>query len=244
MQQIDTLLAQFLQGRSLYAPVRRLLNLVFVCSLASYLYVFVYGPYRIFEWSERDAIINFFVSGEFIIPFCLFTIVYYVTQWIPVMLFGIVAYFIRIKIVRALTRKRVAKRKVRKWVNMFIRYSHYTPKPLTKDEAVTFMEQFVQHLTPEEVVKLEKEMEEPLKLAEANMILFFRTALAITIYFHALPHFGWRLYTLVLGVLIYALLMLISATVILKVLPPFFNRVRVEMEHYVVAHANKKLEQK
>lgn len=238
MQPIDTLLAQFLSGRSLYAPLRRVLNFVFVASLASYAFIHFHGPYRIFQWSERDAIINFFVHGDFTIPFALFVIVYYITQWIPVFLFGGLVYLIRIKMVRVITRKRISKRKVQKWVNYFLKLSEYTPEPLTKEQAIGVFQQYLAHLTPSEVTKLEKEMEEPLKLAEANIILFFRTALAITVYFNTLPHFGWRLYTLVITVLLVALFLLIIATLLLQVLPPLLHRLRQEVERYLQSQAS------
>jgi hypothetical protein len=233
MQQIDALLSQFLHGRSLYAPVRRILNLVFAVSLTSYLYIRTHGSYHIFKLSQREEIFNFFTRGEFIIPFSLFVIVYYITQWIPAVVLSAITFWLRARLARVFTHKKMPKRERNSLINSFVKYSRYTPTPLTKAQAHEIMGLFITHVTQDELQLMIKETEAPIKTLEANLILFFRTMLAITVYFVSLPQFGWRLYTLVLVVLICAMILIFCASLVLKVLPPFLQRVRLEMEQYL-----------
>jgi hypothetical protein len=173
MQQIDALLSQFLHGRSLYAPVRRILNLVFAVSLTSYLYIRTHGSYHIFKLSQREEIFNFFTRGEFIIPFSLFVIVYYITQWIPAVVLSAITFWLRARLARVFTHKKMPKRERNSLINSFVKYSRYTPTPLTKAQAHEIMGLFITHVTQDELQLMIKETEAPIKTLEANLILFF-----------------------------------------------------------------------
>jgi hypothetical protein len=219
MQQLDLLLGQFLSGRSFYAPVRRALNMLFTISLTSYLYIQVHGPYRIYQLDERDEIIAFFTSGFFFIPFSFFIITYYVTQWVPAFIFDFGAYVVRVLIARKLSRKNFSKRWIRRWINRIVLNSKYTPRRFSRAELERVLLELRTHVTSTQLSQMRESFKAPLKQAEANFILFSRTVVAITVYFNVLPQFGWKLYVLVLGVLVFAMSILVVGVVVLHVLP-------------------------
>lgn len=232
MQQFDLLIRQFLEGRSIYGPVRRVLNFVFTTSLTSYWYVRVYGSYRIYEFSERDAIIAFFTSGTFIIPFSLFVIVYYVTQWVASAFFlgcSNLALVLGAKYVRE---KRWKPREIRRLMRELEATKHYWPEQPSRIDMGRLVVLLRDQLSPQVLSELKEELKEPVKKAEASFILFARTTLAVTVYFNALPQFGWRLYALILTVLVVAMLILIAGVFILQVIPHLMTRVRTELVKY------------
>lgn len=232
MQQFDLLLRQFLEGRSIYGPVRRVLNFVFTVSLTSYLYTRVYGPYRIYELSERDAIIGFFTSGTFIIPFSLFVIVYFLTQWVAALFFLGCSNLALVIGAKYLREKRWKQREIRSLMRDFERTKHYWPEQPSQIDMGRLVVLLRDQLNPQLLSELKEELKEPVKKAEASFILFARTALAVTVYFNALPQFGWRLYALIFTVLAVAMLILIAGVVILQVIPHLVARVRTELVKY------------
>ena len=209
-----------------------MLNFVFTVSLTSYWYVRVYGPYRIYEFSERDAIIAFFTSGTFIIPFSLFVIVYYVTQWVASFVFLAFTNLALVLGAKYVREKRWKPREIRRLMRELEATKHYWPEQPSGIDMGRLVVLFRDQLSPQVLAEIKEDLKEPVKKAEASFILFARTTLAVTVYFKALPQFGWRLYALILTVLVVAMLILIAGVVILQVIPHVMTRVRTELVKY------------
>jgi len=232
MHQVDYVLKQFLEGQSIYGPVRRLLNFVFTTSLTSYLYVRFYGPYRIFEFGERDAIIEFFTSGFFTIPFSLFVIVYFVTEWLASGLFLIITNLALIVGAKYLREKRWARKDILSFMRDVEQTKHYWPEQPSNMDMGRLVVLFRDQLSPQALSELKEELNEPVKKAEASFILFVRTTIAVSVYFIALPEFGGGLYALILVVLFMAMSILLGGVVVLQVFPHLMARVRSELVKY------------
>lgn len=232
MQFPETVLKQFLEGRSMYGPLRRLLNFVFTTSLTSYLYVQVYGPYRIYELSERDAIIEFFTSGVFIIPFSLFVIVYYLTEWVAGFFFLACTNLALVLGAKYVREKHWAPNEVLGLMKELEATKHYWPEQPSRIDMGRLVVLVRDQLSPEVLSELKEELNEPVKNAEASFILFVRTTIAVSVYFNALPQFGWRLFLLILTVLVVAMLILIGGVFVLQIIPHLMKRVRSELVKY------------
>jgi len=233
MEEGYTLLGDFLKGRSLYAPMRRLLNLVFTTSLTSYAYIYFYGAYEVMDLVKGETLLRAFVSGTFIIPFSLFVIVYYLTQWGAALIFEVAIYIGTFKLARRLIRSKWSQKHIRLWLQRIYRSSKYAPQPLSPALMQQVLAQVKTELTHKALVDMKKSLEVPIKAAEASFILFVRTVIAITVYFNALPQFGHRLFWSVLVVLVIAMVIVCFGVILLKVIPEMLMRLRQECDRII-----------
>lgn len=230
MDQFFTLLTDFLRGRSLYAPLRRLLNLVFTISLTSYLYVHYFGAYSVDDLLSLRFLAESFIRGAFIVPFSLFAIVYYVTQWTASLMFGGISYFATVLFMRWFIKQQWTQQHIRLWLRRIYRSSKYTPKPLNSQMVEQALVQVKTEMTQETLVDIRTSLQDQIKAAEASFILFFRIVVTITCYYGTLPQFGSRLYWTVLVVLVLAMFIITAGVVILTVVPEVLARFRVECD--------------
>ena len=56
----------FIDGKSIYKPIRKVLNLLFCLSITAFVYKTIYGPYQLYDLSEYKRIISFFIDGVFL----------------------------------------------------------------------------------------------------------------------------------------------------------------------------------
>ena len=68
--------------------LKRIFNILLVGSITSFLFVRAYFEYDIIDASNYQGLYQFFINGEFIVPFALFFIIWYLTQGIGGLIFN------------------------------------------------------------------------------------------------------------------------------------------------------------
>ena len=230
MEEGFSLLSEFLNGRSIYAPVRRLLNLVFAVSITSYWYSALYGDYTIAHVLNPEKVLGLFASGRFFIPFSLFVVVYYSTQWVAVLVFALLGNLGARWLIGHLGRSDWSKKHVRVWLRRIYRSNQYTQMGITPELLEIALDKARTELTEVTLMEIRKDLRVEVKKAEANFILFCRTILAMTIYVNVLPMFSTTLYWSALGVLIVAISIVCMSVVVLHVVPEWLKRLRAEFD--------------
>ena len=195
MNYLFLLLGDYLKGKSVYPAFRRMLNLLFNISIASFVYEKCYGNYTWLNYNDYKSILDFFIKGNFFIPFSIFLVVYGTTQFLSIAFFGALNHFKTIKITREILQYQFKKETVDERLKEIKKVSKYvSPISLTKNTMLEVYQELRKHITPEAFEEIEKGLKEPKQNLEANFSLAFRMAIAITIYFFSLPQFGWLLY--------------------------------------------------
>jgi|JI6StandDraft_1071083.scaffolds.fasta_scaffold01651_4 hypothetical protein len=82
--------------------IRTFLNIVFLTSLTSYLYIHFYGDYTIYSINEYKEILQFFLSGEFLKIGAIYFLTFLTTKIISDLLFELFNYVMRSLLKRAI----------------------------------------------------------------------------------------------------------------------------------------------
>lgn len=244
MNEVFLIAADYLKGKSVYSPIRRGMNLLLNISIASFIYEKLYGHYTWLNYNDYKGILDFFVKGNFFIPFSIFIAVYGLTQFISICVFYGLNHFKTLKMQRSIIAYQLKQVEVDKHLKEINKVSkHVAPYRLTKPMMLQIAQELNKHITPEVLEQMQKELKEPQQNLEASFHFIFRLLIAITIYFYSIPHFGWLLYAVALLTLWGAMYVLMFAYRFLDILPLAFRKFNAVAQEYILAH-QKETEQK
>lgn len=229
MKELGLIVADFLKGKSIYAPARRLLNLLFTLSITSFIYERTHGPFTWLDYHDYKGILDFFIKGRFFIPFSIFIIVHYTTLWLASITFTVINYFPSVRLTRSIINYEVKAASVKQYLGEVQQVSKkITPIELTPQLMQLLYEHLSTELKPADLETLRQESDKQKKLTETNFIFFVRAAIAITLYFASMAAFGWKLYVLVIAVLLGAMYVTMLGYRFFDVLPVLVNRLVAE----------------
>lgn len=237
MNTIFIIAGDYLKGKSVYPSVRRMLNLLLNISIASFVYERCYGYYTWLNYNDYKGILDFFIKGNFFIPFSIFLVVYSLTQFVSIVFFLGLNHFKSIKITRQIIQYQFKKETVDERIREINKVSKYvTPIRLTKSKLLELYQELRNHITPEAFEEIEKGLKEPKQNLEANFTLAFRMLIAITIYFLSIPQFGWVLYSTATLVLIVTMYVLMIAYRFFEIIPTLMRKLHHHAEEYLKVH--------
>jgi hypothetical protein len=240
MNEIFIIAGDYLKGQSVYPAFRRMLNLLFNISIASFIYEKCYGNYTWLNYNDYKGILDFFIKGNFFIPFSIFLVVYGTTQFLSIAFFGALNHFKTIKITREILQYQFKKETVDERLKEIRKVSKYvSPISLTKNTMLEVYQELRKQITPEAFEEIEKGLKEPKQNLEANFSLAFRMAIAITIYFFSLPQFGWLLYLTAMIVLFVGMYVLMISYRFLDIIPTLMRKFHHQAEEYLKLHTQK-----
>jgi hypothetical protein len=240
MNEIFIIAGDYLKGKSVYPAFRRMLNLLFNISIASFIYEKCYGNYTWLNYNDYKGILDFFIKGKFFIPFSIFLVVYGTTQFLSIAFFSALNHFKTIKITREILQYQFKKETVDERLKEIKKVSKYvSPISLSKNKMLEVYQEVRNHITPEAFEEIEKGLKEPKQNLEANFSLAFRMAIAITIYFFSLPQFGWLLYLTAMIVLFIGMYVLMISYRFLDIIPTLMRKFHHQAEEYLKLHTQK-----
>ncbi|MFA6089444.1 MAG: hypothetical protein WC755_06275 [Candidatus Woesearchaeota archaeon] len=234
MNEIFIITGDYLRGKSVYPIFRRLLNLLFNVSISSFIYEKCYGNYSWLNYNDYKGILDFFIKGNFFIPFSIYVLVYSVTQFLSIIYFFLFNHFKTIKLTRKILLYQIKKDHVNERLKEISKVSKYvSPVKLTKNTMISLYKELRGQITPEAFNELEKGLKEPKQNLEANFTLVFRMSIAISIYFFSIPKFGWLLYLIIITVSIIVMYVLMISYRFLDILPTLMRKFHLHAEEYL-----------
>lgn len=243
MTELFNIASYYIQGKPVYPALRRMLNLLFNISIASFIYEKCYGSYSWLNITDYKSILDFFIKGNFFIPFSIFVVVYGVTQFMSSAFFSILNHFKSVKIQREILQYQYKKDKIDKGMSEIHKASKYVaPMDLTPELMLKAYQELRKDIKPEVFQELESGLKEPKQNLEANFNLAFRALIAITLYFISLPQFGWILFTVVAIVLLLGMYILILAYRLLDIIPTALRKFHTQAEMYLQTEVKNKSE--
>jgi len=237
MSDIFSIVSHFIQGKPIYSPIRRLLNLLFNISIASFIYINLYGEYELMNYYDYKAIFNFLFKGHFFIPFSIFVVVYAITQFLGTILFFILTHFRSVKNHRKILKFKLEKAEIDENLHLISTFSKYlTPIELDPEKMVAFYNEFRSEINVNALKELENSIVKPKNNLEVNFIFTFRMLVAIAFYYSSIPDFGIGIFSIFS--LISIVLMYIYATtyMILDIIPITVKKLYSEAEKYILEH--------
>lgn len=236
MNQIFIIVGDYLKGKSIYPAFRRILNLLFNVSIASFIYEKSYGNYIWLNYNDYKGILDFFIKGNFFIPFSIFLVVYSTTQFLSIVFFSAFNYFKTLRITRKILQYQFNKDNIDESLLELNKVSkNVSPIKLTKNTLLELYKELRKEITQEILEDINKGLMESKRNLEASFTLTFRMAIAITIYYFSIPQFSGTLYCIVLIILILTMYILTISYRFLDILPTLFRKFHSQAEMYLEA---------
>lgn len=226
MDILGNITSKFLKGESVIHEGRRILNLLLNISITSFFYVKFYGEYNWIPFSEYTRMFDFFVKGQFIIPFCIFVIVYSVTQFVSWILFAWLTHWGTIKIKKGIIDYELEPEDEQKGIDYLKTVSKYAVKEDVSDEKLSeFYIEFKKEMGDSFYTDLNKEFTKEKKNISENFYFVIRFIVTIIIYNYYLPNFDNGLFFIALITLIILAVFLVISYKSLEILPVIIKKV-------------------
>ena len=226
MDILGNITSKFLKGESIIHEGRRIFNLLLNISITSFFYEKFYGEYNWIPFSEYTKMFDFFVKGEFIIPFCIFVIVYSITQFLSWILFAWLTHWGTIKIKKEIIDYELEPEVEQKGIDYLKTVSKYAVKEDVSDEKLTeFYIEFKKEMGDTFYDEMNKEFSKQKKNIADNFYFVVRFVAAITIYHYYLTNFDNILFVIALITLIILGVFLVLSHKSLEILPVIIKKV-------------------
>lgn len=239
MTELFNIASHFIQGKPIYQPARRLLNLLLNVSISSYFYVLWFGQYQWLDVTDYKGILDFFVGGQFFLPFSIFIMVYVATETIGSGLFAALTHFWSVRNQRRLLNYSLTSEHVDIGAEIVQDFSKVVlPDELTKEKMIAFYKKYSPEITPEALQELKTVLTEPKKNLESNFTTTCRIAIALLVYAGTVEHLSGGFLIGIMVLLGLLGLFFILAYRILDILPAFFNMLKKEGDRYLALEEN------
>jgi len=235
MKQLFNIAELYIQGQPIYPPLRRILNLLFNLSISSFIYQKFYGNYVWMDIKDYKGILDFFIKGQFFIPFSIFVVVYAITQSLANILFIASTHFTSVKYQRKIIAFKLEQDEVEEGFKQIEQKTKsFVPIDLTKDVLLSAYHTIRVQITEEVFNELKTSLDKPKKVIEENFIVVFRGIIAISVYACILSEFSRVLYFIVLLVGVAFLLLCVIGHCLFDLIPTFLKRFHNELEEYIM----------
>lgn len=189
------LFVDYLSGAPVYPALRRLLGLLFIASITSFLFEFLYGKYLWLDLSDYKSILTFFIKGDFFIPLSLFLLVYIAIEFCAFILLLLLTHKKVIRLRRTVLLYKTNRKDIDEIVRNITKISKYTgPLRMSKSVIRQAYNHFRLDITNESFNALHQASKIAKENLSVNFSLLFKALLSISIYFLQLPHFGYLLF--------------------------------------------------
>lgn len=225
---------KYLNEKTLFPTVKRVLNFCFVLGISSFVFEKYYFKYSLLDITDYKAQYEFIAHGLFIIPFSIFFFVWAFSNMIGQGLFSvcnsIMANLFRAKIINYSVKKNEAIKMLKTTESMLEKQIIVKPK---KEWFVLIYES----LKTPDAAKSHGEMVNNLELYKKKLtndsILVLRALIAICIYYSIVSYFGWILFVLLLMFLIIIIFLLVLGYQFAELLPTVIQKAAFEIEKYI-----------
>lgn len=239
MTEILNIASHFIQGKPIYQPARRLLNLLLNISVSSYFYVLWFGQYRWLDITDYKGILDFFIGGQFFLPFSVFIMVYVATETIGYLIFLSSTHFWSVRNQRKLLNYSLTSEHVDIGADIVQSFGQVVvPAELTKEQMFDFYRKYSPEITPEALQELKTELSEPKKNLECNFTTTCRIAIALLVYAGTVEHLNGGFLIGIMVLLVILGMFFILAYRILDILPAFFKMLKEEGDRYLALEEN------
>lgn len=194
-------IASKVSERSISIRIKALLNILFVGSLTSAVFEYVFFEYILIDAEDYENVYRFFIDGQFFIPLSLFFLLWHTTDLAGSLIFKLPNMYVERKFKKSVINFSIEK---------FSFFDNMDP------EAKRIADQVVKIPSDSWTIELLKEFKKStdyvkiskgLNIARDRLsnesVLIFRAFILITIYFNSIEYFGWSLYVLLFFTIVF-----------------------------------------
>lgn len=240
MNQYLFFIGDYLKGKPIYPVARRILSLLFSISLSSFLFEKFYFKYDWVDITNYKAILDFFIKGDFFLPFSIFIVVHYLLDWISEGLFLLLVLKKSTKMLKEVYDYEFKKSDYK---NLLETLNHnpvaVMPFELNKTVLIEFFKYLSTEISSEQWNQFEKSIEKQKSNIQESFKLALKALFTITVYFLIVPHFGLMLYIFIFIILTLATMSLFYGYLLMDVIPTAIRRFHYEVSKYLKEKENK-----
>lgn len=224
----------YIQGKSIYRPILKILNLLFIISLSSFYYEKFFGRYVWLDITDYKSILDFFIKGSFFIPFSTFLITYIFINLASNLIFIVFKFFGDLVFTRPIKYHYLRRQSIEDRISEINLVSSFiVPVNLTKRSFFDFYVKLRNELNHNVLFELSKEIERPKENLEKTFDLIVKVIILIFTYYTTLPQFGSWTMTIIILCLIISMIFITFAYKILSILPYLLEKLYYIFEaHY------------
>ncbi len=234
-------IADYLKGKSVYPAAARILNFLFSVSISSFVFETFYFHYYWLDISDYKAVLNFFIKGDFFIPFSIFIIIHSILDVVSHFVFTLTTFRKSASLLKGIIQYEFNKEHYRSVITS-VNNNPVVDMPVVLDK--NYLLELYKHLqaniTADDWNELSKTCDEQKASVKRNFSLLFKAVVVITIYFVTIPHFGWFLYLLVILVLILLMSLMWIGYLFFDLLPAAIGTFRNAVEVYIEGRTKRK----
>lgn len=235
MNFLNLILDNYLNGKATFGPIRRILDMIFSASIASFLFKRFYFNYQFLDITDYKGIFEFFLDGRFFIPLALFAFVHYGLYLISSIFFILTTTRQSRKWVQSIIRAKVTKKDItgtRKQLKKHAitrNYINLTPSWIADTYKI-----LKESITQEQWKNAETMVKQTSQNVERNFQLNIKVLVTISIYFFfTAPYFGVILYILSTIALLATMIFFWYSYLVLDVLPTLVRKIDYELQQIV-----------
>lgn len=219
----------YLKGKSIFSPASKFLSFCFSVSISSFIFKKYYFNYKLLDFTDYKGLYDFFVTGSFIIPLILFTVIHYGISIIANGIFSLSAEHKSSKWKTWILKQKIDKGDYRRFYKT-INQNPLIPFPVKMDKGVIikYYEAVKKSISSEQWEMARVQAKNKKREIVENFILAFKGIIALTVYFINIAYFGILLYVLIIVVLIASLIFFFFAFLTLDVAPLLIQKVDLE----------------
>jgi hypothetical protein len=206
-------------SKSTSSKLRGFLNFVFTASITAALFQSIYFKYEVYDITDYKVIVDFFLTGNFFIPFILFLIIYRITYYIPNILFFLSNHFITKYLDKKLDP--LFDTIIRSTDDFIISILELTKRIVDRHKEEVFSQY---------VLKLRKSQWD----IEDGFVLYTRGLICAIIYYCKLPHFGGILFTTVIFLFVLSFFIRIVGYQLIHIIINYGKRLRIELDKKII----------
>ncbi len=234
MKDLFNIANYYIEGKPIYAPIVRLLNLLFLLCISSFIYEKIYGVYEWLDFSDYKSILNYLIKGKFFIPFSIFISVYSITQFISFMIIKVLLHLFSVKIQQKIIDFQLKEKDIENNLNKLETTSkRVSPIVINKEILTKYYFQIKNKLTSEKLEDFKKGIESSKKNTEDFFVLLVRCIIVISIFKFSLPEYGLFLYIVTLICIVLGLVISFFGYWLLGILPTIIRKFSSEFEAYL-----------
>lgn len=234
MIELIKIIEPYLNGKRNYSTLRSALSLLINVSISSFTFETFYGSYEWYNISDYKLILDFFIKGNFFVPFAIFVIISTLLNLIANIVFYRTNHFKTNKLIRKIINVEINKQQIEDTILIMNKsMTDATPVVLTVEQLISIYKELKGKFTNEELFKIRKQINILKRNIKDQYILLLQMGVAILIYFYTLSNFGIILFIISQVLIISMIYVTIIFYRLLEILPFFLRRFNKEAESYI-----------
>jgi hypothetical protein len=234
MIELIKIIEPYLNSKGNYSTVRKAVGLLINLSISSFTFETFYGAYKWYDINDYKLILDFFIKGNFFVPFVIFIITSSSIILIANLLFYAANHFKTNKLIRKIISVEINHQQIEDTI-IFMNKSitHTTPVVLTTEQLIAIYKDLKSKISDNQLFKIKKQIDISKRNVKDLYILLFQMGVATTIYFQTIPYFGIILFMISLVLIITMIYITILFYRLLDILPFLAGRINREAESYI-----------